>query len=257
MIAQIATTTEKLTESINKAEIQRKSLLKTIVTAFDKKQLPPQQHQPIEPPAIEAKKISNIKWLRLILGIILAFVGIGGMIFYAQSLNMMFGILAIVALVPGVFLIYFGINRRESGYQFASPNKQYTGKENTIAIYARYDPETKQDIPELIDFIKMVPLPDSRLHYLRNKGKHYYEYMNMTGQGKDGTELKSVVMPDKKLCTPEAFAISSNMPRVQEYMEDNPGTTIQKIAVGALILAMGIIGILMVMTTPAQVAAGG
>jgi len=200
---------------------------------------------------MEVKKISSIKWWRLLLGGVCALVGIVGIILYVNSLNMLMGIVAIIGLVPAVFLIYYAFNRKESGYVFSEKGKTYTGKENAIVIYADYNPETKRDVPDKIvfDYIEK-PLPGARLHLLRNNGQHYYEYLNVTGEGRLGDVLLPVVLPDKKLCTPEAFCIPSNMHKVKEYMDYNPPTNIQKLATGAIILAMIIVGLLMVMTSP-------
>jgi hypothetical protein len=198
---------------------------------------------------IKIQRLSPIKWWRFILGAVCAGIGIIGIVMYGTSLNVAMGIVAIAGLVPGAFLIYYSFNRKESGYVFQDKAKQYNGRENSIKISATYNPETKRAVPDRIEFAYIeIPLPGARLHLLRNNGRHYYEYMNIVGEGKIGDELMPVILPDKKLCTPEAFCIPSNMPRTKEYMDFNPPTNFQKIASGVLILVMVIIGILMVMT---------
>jgi hypothetical protein len=201
------------------------------------------------PALANIKKLSSIKWKMFIPGVILAAVGVFGIILYGSTLNMLMGGVAIGGLVPGAFLIYYAVNRKESGYVF-NPNK-YTGKENSIVIKATWNPETKKAIPFDIDFKTIdPPLPGAKLHLLRNINRHVYEYINVVGEGIDGEKLIPFLLPDKKLCTPEAFCIPANMPRTREYMEYNPPTNFQKIASGVLILVMVIIGILMVMTGP-------
>jgi hypothetical protein len=185
----------------------------------------------------------------MILGIVCAGIGIIGIVMYGTSLNVAMGIVAIAGLVPGAFLIYYAFNRKESGYIFTEKGKEYTGKENCINIIAVYDEETKTEIPLNIKFEYIENPPrGSQPHLLRNNGKHYYEIK--TTINTDGTirESKPVNLPDKKLCTPEAFVIPSNMQPVKEYMDFNPPSSFQKIASGVLILVMVIIGILMVMT---------
>ena len=204
---------------------------------------------------IKVKRIWNISWWKVILGAICLLVGIIGVMIYVGSMNMFAGVLAVIGLTPGAFLVYYGFkNKKESGYQFASGKKgQHTGKENTIFIKAEWDSERQAAIPVNIDFVET---PDNKIpagahpHLLRNNGKHYYVIYNPI-DAKTGKEFpnKAVIMPDKKLITPEAFVIPSNMQAFKEYMQFNPPSAFQKIASGILILAMIIVGLLMLVTT--------
>lgn len=207
-----------------------------------------------------AVRVWNISWWKILLGLACCAVGIFGIAMYAGTMNMFMGMVAVVGLVPGVFLIYYGFkNRKESGYQFVSGKKPpYTGKENTILITAHWDSTEQRAIPESIDFTTYdeadIP-PGAHMHLLRNTGKHYYELYNIINDKGEQVDdkgkriYKPVVMPDKKLITPEAYVIPSNMQPYKDYMEYNPPSAFQKIASGVLIIAMLVIGILMTMTT--------
>jgi hypothetical protein len=200
----------------------------------------------------KVKRLWNVTWWKLIVGAACLVLGIFGLVLYAGSMNIFAGFLSIVGLVPGAFLTFTGFrSKKESGYQFEG-TKKYTGKENAIVIRARWDDSLKRAVPEGIFFEEIKPekIPvGAQPHLLRNTGKHYYELYNPIDENGVEGELKPVIMPDKKLVTPEAFVVPSNMQAYKEYMQYNPPTAFQKIASGVLLIALVVIGILMTMTT--------
>jgi len=162
--------------------------------------------------------------------------------------NIVLGILTVFALAPGAILFYLGLKASEVGFSFGvKGQRRYTGKENTIMIFAKPDSDAKKDIPFGILFLEMrkEKLPKGvRLHYVRNLKKHFFEVYNNTKTNK----LEPVLLPDKKSSPPELFKIPATMQPYKDCMDYNPPSLLQKIAPGILLAAMGIVGLLMLVT---------
>jgi len=193
----------------------------------------------------KAKRIIPISWRRLIPGV--ASIGIGiasGSVYLNDYANMFMGAISAIALAAGLFLIYGSFKSSEAGFAFGK--KKYTGRENAIILFAKRNPVlTTKSVPVILRFveIKHVP-PGARLHYLKNKKRHYYELFNNL----ETKKLEAVVLPDKKSFPPEQFQIPAAMQLYKDAIEYSPPTMFQKIAPGMILLGMGIVGLLMVMT---------
>jgi hypothetical protein len=230
--------------------------------------IPPAPFIPTAP--MKAVKMRRISWWRLAIGIICGIAGGYAIIQYTQTLSMVWGGVAVTALcIGGTFVFYAYMKKGDTGYKFVIPGqKEFTGKENTLVIDAFWDEKNKVAIPEQIYFKELLPeeIPvGSRMHLIRNLNKHFYEVYNLIdeekGEVKEGNRRKYVALipPDKIMCTPEEYSMTSNMQAVKDYFDFNPPTNFQKIAAGVLIAAMGIIGLLMTITggAPPAAATGG
>ena len=194
----------------------------------------------------KATKLSSISWWKLSVGLGLVTLGfIIGVVYFADPKNLIAGIGAVFITAPGLYLIYMQLKPRDSGFSFA--RRKYTGRENALIIFAERNNEKNKDMPLCIRFAEVNNIPrNARLHYVRNLKKHFYELFNNTTTKK----LEPVKLPDKKSFPPELFKIPAAMQVYKDAIEYSPPTLLQKIAPGILLLAMGIVGILMVMTGP-------
>jgi len=194
----------------------------------------------------KTKRVINVSWWQLLLGVVLLGFGVMvGIAYFNNSRNISLGFLTVLAIAPGVILVYISIKAGEIGFAFSNKGrKQYRGDENAIVLFAKRSQNGK-DIPVCISFLKLNNIPkDARLHYFRNYKKHFYELYNNTTTKK----LEPVVLPDKKPSPPELFKIAAVMQPYKACMDYNPPTLIQKVAPGILLGAMGIVGLLMLIT---------
>ena len=194
------------------------------------------------------KRLLPISWRKLIPGLLLIALGIWAGSFYIKDNTvMLWGIIAALAIAGGGFLSFQGIKPAESGFAFTQDGKKkQTGKENAIIWFAKHKAETSKDVPVILKFAELTHPPiGARLHYLKNFKKHYYELFNNT---KTKT-LEPVILPDKIPFPPGLFKIPAAMQTYKDAIEYIPPTLMQKIAPGIILLAMGIVGLLMVMTT--------
>lgn len=193
-----------------------------------------------------AKRVLPISWWKLVMGVALFCPGAFFGYMYLNNENMIFfGLGAAVFIAPSIFLVYQGFRAGESGFAF---KKKYTGRENALVLMARRNGQGTKDVPVAIKFLELKPqyIPKgARFHYIRNLKKHFYELLFNPKTKK----LEPVVLPDQKSFPPELFKIPAAMQAYRDYMEYSPPTLLQKVAPGILLLAMGIVGILMVMTT--------
>jgi len=167
-----------------------------------------------------------------------------GYLYLGNARVMIFGMGAVAFIAPSLFLIYWSFKAGESGFAF---KRKYTGRENAIVCMARRNGQGTKDVPVFIRFLELKPqyIPkDARLHYVRNLKKHFYELLYNTTTKK----LEPVVMPDKKSFPPELFQIPAAMQIYKDAIEYSPPTLMQKIAPGIILLAMGIVGIFMIVT---------
>jgi len=194
------------------------------------------------------KRMLPILWRKMIPGVLMVGVGVFlGNVYLQDTQLIFFGVGAAAFIGPGVLLVYQSFKSGEGGFSFKG-KRRYTGKENTIILFARRNGGGTKDVPLRIGFheLKSEHIPKrARLHYVRNIKKHFYELLYNPVTKK----LEPVTLPDKKSFPPELFKIPATMQPYKDYMEYSPPTLFQKIAPGILLLAMGIVGILMVMTT--------
>lgn len=194
-----------------------------------------------------AKTEFTVSWWKLLAGAPLIIIGIIFFTFYMRDIqNMIMAILAVSTITPGGFLIYLGLKSGSMGFSFSAEGKaKYTGKENAILIIADRDKETKKDIPRDIRFVTLTKIPKgARPHYVRNLKKHFYElYIN-----RETNKLEPVLLPDKKSSPPELFKIPATMQPYKDCMEYNSPNLLQKLAPGVILAAMGIVGLLMLVT---------
>ena len=221
-----------------------------------------------------AVKMRQVSWWKLALGIVFGALGIFGLVRYASTINILWGFIAICGIIPSAFFIYFGLFKfKEGGYKYVLPGvPEFTGEENSLVIYSQWDSANKVAVPEYITF-EYIPedrIPTgSRMHLVRNLKKHFYELYNVineeTGEvletrkvkdAKDGQEkeiriraLSPVRIPDIVSLSTKEYKETAVMQPVKDYFDYNPGTNVQKIATGVLILAIVIVGILMTMTS--------
>jgi len=193
------------------------------------------------------KRLIPVSWRKLIPGV--ALIGVGmftGSIYLKDNTLMIMGVIAAIAIASGLFLIRQSFKSDETGFSFGGKGKRgHTGKENAIIWFARRNPETSKEIPVILKFAKLThPPKGARLHYLRNRKRHYYELFNNLKTKK----LEPVILPDKKTFPPGLFQIPAAMQPYKDALEYSPPTMLQKIAPGILLLGMVIVGILMVMT---------
>ena len=196
----------------------------------------------------QVHKVIPISWRKLIPGVILIGLGVFiGSFYIADNKLIVFGMIAAIALAGGGFLVYYGLKAGASGYTFqtAAGKNGLKGDENTIAIFAARNSETDKDTPVIIRFLKLNKLPrGARLHYVRCLKKHFYEVYNDTVK----KQMAPVILRDKKSHPPELFKIPAVMQTYKDALEYSPPTLMQKVAPGIMLLAMGLVGILMVMT---------
>ena len=213
------------------------------------------------------KFVIPISWRKVIPGIILFIIGIWiGSIYMSNNTNIFAGITAAISLASSGFLFYKGINIAGAGYSFmGNGRKKKLGNENAIILFARRE-DTGKDKPIIIKFVELkYPPTGARLHYFRNFKRHFYELFNdndieigdldvsedaiINNDIKKRNRMKPVNLPDKIPFTPGLFRIAAAMETYKDAIEYSPPTLFQKLAPGAILLAMGIVGILMVMTT--------
>ena len=192
------------------------------------------------------KRVLAISWWKAISGAALIGVGlIFGAIYFADIKNMFAGVIAVFFIGPGILLTYTGLKQGESGFAFNAKGQKYTGRENAIVLIAERKEGMQKDIPIMIKFVELEnPPKGARLHYVRNLKKHCYELFNNTKTN----ELEPVRLPDKKSFPPELYKIPATMQPYKDYMDYSPPTLLQKVAPGILLLAMGIVGLLMLVT---------
>lgn len=193
------------------------------------------------------QRMVQVSWWKLIAGGILIGIGIMfGVIYFNDAHNLVAGYVTVLAMASGGLLAYLSLQRGSIGYSFAGTTK-YKGDENTILILARRDPLTNHDVPIGIRFFKMrdekIPA-GARPHLLRNLGKHFYVLYN----NNDVHKLLPAVLPDKKSFPPELYKIPATMQPYKDYMDFSPVTMLQKVAPGILLGAMGLVGLLMLVT---------
>jgi len=194
------------------------------------------------------KRIIPISWGKLIPGVIVLVLGLYMGSFYIKDPSgmLLFGILGAIFISTGGFLAYEGISRENSGFALNVSKKKMTGRENAVILFARRDKKSNKDVPLIIRFVELTHIPiGARLHYFRNFKKHFYELYNNT----ETKKLEPVVMPDKIHFPPELFQIPAAMQVYKEAIEYLPPTLMQKLAPGLMILVIGVVGILMTMTT--------
>jgi len=190
------------------------------------------------------KRVFPVTWWKVIPGGILIGIGlIAGAFYLDNSRNLLLGFLTVITLAPGALLAYMGLKQGEAGFSFNK--RKYTGNENAILIIARRNKDTNKDVPSMIMFAKLKRIPKgARLHYVRNVKKHFYELLFNT----ETKKLEPVILPDKKSFPPELYKIPATMQPYKDYMEYCPASLLQKVAPGILLGAMGIVGLLMVIT---------
>lgn len=191
------------------------------------------------------KKIANFSWWKTILGGALVAACIPFLVIYisAPRENMAMGIGFIFFMIAGGSLLYISLFKGgEGGYNF---NKRVTGQENAIVLMAKKNSNGK-DVPLGIKFceIKKIP-PGSRPRFLRNLKRHYHYLKFDTDKN---NRLVPVELPDKLSYTPELFQFPATMQNYKEAIDYTPPTLAQKIAPGAILVAMLIVGFLMIIT---------
>jgi len=195
----------------------------------------------------KAKRTFNISWWKIAIGGVLIGVGILFGFLYLKSQNPVLGILATFAIAPGAYLVYTNVKGSESGFYFSRGKRKYSGEENAIVWFALRDPNSNKDIPRSVSFVHIqnekIP-KGARQHYVRNLKKHFYElYFNTLTR-----KLEPFSLPDKKASPPELFKIPATMQPYKDCMEFNPPSLLQKVAPGILLLAMGLVGLIMLVT---------
>lgn len=208
------------------------------------------QHKEKKQQASVAKVRSSSLW-KNILGGGLALAGVLCIVLYLQdpgNLAVAFG--AIICLSVGGGLLYFSMaNEKTKGYTF---NRKITGKENTIVLLARKLSNGK-DCPIGIKFLeipkKHIP-PGTRMRFLRNLKKHFYYLMLDTTTHK----LVPVSLPDKAPYPPELYNKNATMQEFKDAIEYKDPSLAQKLAPGAILLAMIIVGFLMIVTMDGKAA---
>jgi len=197
--------------------------------------------------AKKIKRVLPISWRFLIPGVVLVLIGVAiGSIYMLDRTNILAGMACAITIAGGGLLAFKGIKFGGSGFLFTNGQRKITGRENAIILFAQRDPETQKDVPLMIKFVELAnPPKGARLHYVRNLKRHFYELYNNTTTKK----LEPVILKDKKSFPPELFQIPAVMQTYKEAIEYSPPTLLQKVAPGILLLAMGVVGILMVMTT--------
>jgi len=193
------------------------------------------------------KRVIPVSWWKLIPGLALIGLGIWVGSFYLEDTSvMLFGVIASLAIAGGGLLAYTSIKSAEVGFSFTKDGKKKTGDENAFVWIARRDEKTGKDVPvELKVCAIKKPPKGARLHYFKNFKKHFYELRNDTKTG----ELIPFHLPDKIPFPPELFKIPAAMQTYKDAIEYSPPTLMQKLAPGMILLAMGVVGLLMVMTT--------
>ena len=191
----------------------------------------------------KAKRVYPISFYKLIPGIILVLVGLMfGYMYVNNDRNMFLAVLAVFTLGPGGLLSYLSYKPGESGIDFKGKTK-LTGLENTIAIFAYRDKDTKLDVPVCVKFLELKhPPTGARLHYVRNFKRHFYEIINNT----ETPKMEPVKLKDKKSFPPELFKIPAAMQTYKDAVDYSPPTMMQKVAPGLLIATIAIVGFLMV-----------
>lgn len=194
------------------------------------------------------KRILPISWHKLIPGLLLVGFGIWvGSLYMKDNTMMILGVIAALVIASGGFLSYQGIRQSESGFSFTKDGKmKCTGRENAFIWFAKCNAKTGKDVPVILKVTEILHPPiGARLHYFKNFKKHYYELFNNTKTKK----LEPFLLPDKIPFPPGLFKIPAAMQTYKDAIEYSPPTLMQKLAPGIILLAMGIVGILMVMTT--------
>ena len=179
---------------------------------------------------------------RLLLGSALAAPGVIFFLMYlADPRNVVVAFGSVLFLALGGYLLYTALfqNQGQSGYRFG---EKLTGRENAIVHFARRD--NGKDIPVCTRIIELKHPPhNARLHFVRNWKKHFYELYNTREK-----KLAPVVMPDKVGFPPEQYQVAATMQVYKDAIDYNPSTLLQKLAPGLILGAMGIVGLLMVIT---------
>jgi hypothetical protein len=152
--------------------------------------------------------------------------------------------LLIFSLAGAGAFIYWSLNREQStsGYVF---RKRTTGTENALILFAQRNGNGR-DTPVLLKFVEIKKPPKgARLHYLRNIKRHVYELHNNPA----AKTLQPVMLPDKKPFPPDKFTLAATMQPYKDALEYVPPSNMQKIGPVALVIAMGVVAILIIVTT--------
>ena len=195
----------------------------------------------------KVRRLFPVTWWKLVCGIALIGAGIpAGAVYLNDNKIMIMGVIAAAAIASGLFLVRQSFRAGEAGFSFGGDGKKGpTGRENAIILFAKRNPTTSLDVPVIIKFVEVLHPPiGARLHYLRNKRKHYYELFNNTKT----KHLELVVLKDKKSFPPGLFQLPAAMQPYKDALEYSPPTMMQKVAPGIILIGMVIVGILMVMT---------
>ena len=196
----------------------------------------------------KAKRALPFSWWKLVAGLVLVVASILFLFLYSNNeRNMFFAVVFIFTGAPGVLLAYLSFKSRESGFSFYNRDgkRTHTGKENVIMICAKRDTVTLRDVPLILKFVHLTHIPrGARPHYVRNLKRHLYEIYN----NNETKKLDPVGLPDKKSFPPELFQIPAAMQPYKDAIDYTPPTMLQKVAPGVLLGAIGVVGLLMVMT---------
>lgn len=190
---------------------------------------------------------SRITWWRVAAGIAFLIVGlISGSVYMNNIQNMLAAFGMIIGFAASGAFIYWSFNRQSSGFIMAK--RKVTGNENAIVHFAKRNGNGKY-VPICTKFVYLAKPPrGARLHHLINLGKHYYELKTgLKENGKRG--LIPVLLPDKKPFPPSKYAIAATMQQYKDAIEYVPPSVMQKVGPVAIVIAMGVVGLLIIVTT--------
>ena len=185
-------------------------------------------------------KIKNINWGRWLYGIIgVSAVGLGILLgaMWGQNKNPFLGLLMLIAFGSGVLLIVKCLRYQSEGV-YLTPEGEVTTKvikqANSLNIYAKVDPETKQVVPVKIAFENMDKEKlEGYPRRLRNDNKLYFVHILDIEKQK----LIPFRLPDTRFCPPTQLSIPARMSANWAYWKPIP-SLFQRIAPWMLVLAL-------------------
>jgi hypothetical protein len=177
--------------------------------------------------------------------------GIYGCVLFTQSMNTFIGMVSVVALMGGCGVIYWGAKRQELSTDISTAIK--VGN-------IQYGKQDKNLIANCLNIfqneIKFENFPHDKLlgypRLCRNDKKYYFVHISGKAFGGKDDSLKPFKLPDTQYRPPEFFALNLNLPAHKDLVK-HTASLLEKLSPLLILGAMGVIGLVWVMTSPAPI----
>ncbi len=236
----------------------KQNIIKKKLQPMLAEQIKPEQDEPklVSPPASPAppaalpkiRKLGGRLWWQVAIGMVFIILDVFVARMYMQdNTNAFLAALFIIVGGTGIFFLYLGLHKREEGILLKGPGqgKKKTYPANCLSIYYGYDTESKKYSCDSIKFEQLEPAQIKNNHPQQclDDGKWYYVHIY--------DPLKKALipfnLPDTQYYSPEEFCNPLNMPASRKELK--PVVTLgEKLKPVLLVVAIGVLGLIMVMT---------